>query len=202
MNQVSRGCRCIVKILISVTGTIAAPVFAQPVAFRPPAVPLVTSDPYLSIWSAADHLNDRNTTHWTGHEQSLLSVIRVDGKALRIMGRDPHDAPALPQVSLSVMPTTTVYQFEGSGVHVTLTFLTPLLPHDLDLMSRPLTYLTWQVRSTDGQSHSVQILESTSSELAVENPGQAVTWGREAAGELTLLKVGSQQQHRMGNPGD
>ena len=41
---------------------------------RPPAVPLVTTDPYLSVCSAADHLTDRNTTHWTGHTQSLLSV--------------------------------------------------------------------------------------------------------------------------------
>ncbi len=175
---------------------------AQDVAFRPPAVPLVASDPYLSIWSAADHLNDRNTTHWTGHEQSLLSVIRIDGNSFRIMGADPQDAPVLPQVSLSVMPTSTVYQFEGSGVHVTLTFLTPLLPHDLDVMARPLTYLTWQVSSTDGRAHAVQLLYSTSSELAVNTTSQAVTWDRQSAGDLTLLKVGSQQQRRLGNPGD
>jgi len=202
MIQFSRSGRLITKILLALGGAIAAPVFAQSVPFRPPAVPLVTTDPYLSIWSAADHLNDRNTTHWTGHVQSLLSAIRVDGKPFRIMGRDPHDAPVLPQMSLSVMPTTTVYQFEGAGVHVTLTFLTPLLPHNLNLMGRPLTYLTWQVRSTDGQTHSIQLLDSTSSELSVENNKQAVTWGRESAGDLTLLKVGSQQQRRLGNPGD
>ena len=176
--------------------------FAQTIPFRPPAVPLVTSDPYLSIWSAADRLNDRNTTHWSGHEQSLLSVIRVDGHAYRIMGRDPHGAPPLPQVSLSVLPTTTTYQFEGAGVHVTLSFLTPLLPHDLDVMSRPLTYLTWNVNSTDGQSHAVQLLFSMSSELAVNVPDQAVTWNRDSAGDLTLLRVGTQSQHRLGNPGD
>ena len=202
MNQVSRGRSRIAKILLALTGALATPVFAQSTTFRPPAVPLVTSDPYLSIWSAADHLNDRNTSHWTGHPQSLLSVIRVDGKPFRIMGRDPHDTAAFPQVSLAVTPTSTVYQFEGAGVHVTLTFLTPLLPHDLDLMARPLTYLAWEVKSTDGQAHTVQLLDSTSSELAVENPRQAVTWARESAGDLTLLKIGSQQQHRLGNPGD
>src|ERR1700683_5503894 len=98
------------KFLLIVNGFFAASVFGQSAPFRPPAVPLITSDPYLSIWSAADHLNDRNTTHWTGHVQSLLSVIRVDGNPYRIMGRDPHGIPALPQVSLSVMPTSTVYQ--------------------------------------------------------------------------------------------
>jgi Glutaminase A six helical-hairpin domain/Domain of unknown function (DUF5127)/Domain of unknown function (DUF4964) len=202
MNRISHKRRRILTTLLGMSGALAAPAFAQAALFRPPAVPLVTTDPYLSIWSAADHLNDRNTTHWTGHEQSLLSVIRIDGRPYRIMGRDPQDAPALPQVSLSVMPTTTVYQFEGAGVHVTLTFLTPLLPHDLELMGRPLTYLTWQVNSTDGQTHAVQLLDSTSSELAVDRISQPVTWGRESAGDLTLLKVGTHQQRRLGNPGD
>ncbi|HTW93793.1 MAG TPA: DUF5127 domain-containing protein, partial [Tepidisphaeraceae bacterium] len=202
MQLFSNHCQLLGAILLAVAGALAAPVFAQSSTFRPPAVPLVTTDPYLSVWSAADHLNDRNTSHWSGHVQSLLSVIRVDGRSFRIMGRDPRGTPPLPQVSLSVMPTSTVYEFEGAGVHVTLTFLTPLLPHDLDVMSRPLTYLTWQVKSTDGQTHSVQLFESTSSQLAVDNERQAVTWGREPAGDLTLLRVGSQRQRRLDNPGD
>lgn len=38
------------------------------VALRAPAVPLITSDPYLSIWSPTDALNESSTMHWTGTE--------------------------------------------------------------------------------------------------------------------------------------
>ena len=58
--------------------------------FRPPAVPLVTSDPYLSIWCEADRLTDAPTRHWTHREHSLVSLIRVDGKAYRLMGNEPE----------------------------------------------------------------------------------------------------------------
>jgi len=58
-------------------------------SFRPPSVPLVTFDPYLSIWSAADHLTDRPTQHWTKRQHSLISLIRVDGAAYRLMGSEP-----------------------------------------------------------------------------------------------------------------
>src|ERR1700683_2999655 len=128
MNSIGSRWRGFGLVLVAMCVALAERGFAESTAFRPPAVPLVTSDPYLSIWSAADHLTDRSTTHWSGHDQSLLSVIRIDGRAFRIMGTDPQSATALPQTSLSVAPTTTVYDFEGSGVHVTLTFLTPLLP--------------------------------------------------------------------------
>ena len=85
----------------------------QPPVFRPPAVPLVTHDPMLSIWSEADRLTDDATRHWTHHEQSLVSLIRIDGKPFRLMGNTPAGVPALPQVGLTVTPTRSIYEFEG-----------------------------------------------------------------------------------------
>src|SRR5690349_7577835 len=85
----------------------------QDAPFRPPAVPLVTFDPYLSIWSEADHLTDDVTRHWTHRAHALSSLIRVDGKTYRLMGADPNDVPALPQVSVQVLPTRSIYQFDN-----------------------------------------------------------------------------------------
>jgi hypothetical protein len=165
-------------------------------------VPLVTFDPYLSIWSAADHLTDRHTQHWTAREQSLVSLVRIDGKAYRIMGVEPADTPALPQVGLKVTPTRSIYEFEGASVHVAITFMTPALPNDLDAMALPLSYITWEIHSVDGAPHAVWLYDSTSSQLAVNQRGQKVEWAREKAGNLTALRVGTVDQRVLGSSGD
>ena len=100
--------------LLLLVSTGVAPV-ANAESLRPPAVPLVTFDPYLSIWSEADQLTDKNTQHWTHHEHSLVSLIRVDGKTYRLMGAEPANVPALAQVSLQVLPTRSIYEFEDAG---------------------------------------------------------------------------------------
>ncbi len=196
----SRRCR---RILLASLVCAAAPwALGEGSAFRPPAVPLVVSDPMLSIWSEADHLTDDNTRHWTHHEHSLVSVIRVDGKAYRLMGKSPANAPALPQVGVQVTPTRSIYDFEGAGVHVNFAFMTPSLPSNLDVLTRPVTYLTWTVRAVDGKEHGVEIYDSTSSQLAVNRTNQNVSWARETMGPLTALRVGTAEQTLLGQAGD
>ena len=171
-------------------------------AFRPPAVPLVTFDPYLSVWSDSDCLTGDVTRHWTRREHSLVSLIRVDGKTYRLMGIEPKDAPALPQLGVEVTPTRSIYRFENAQVQVTLTFMTAALPHDLDVLARPLSYLTWTVSSVDGMPHAVSIYDSASSQLTVNQPDETVDWSREKAGDLTALKMGTDAQPILGSEGD
>ncbi len=157
---------------------VAAAAQAQPApagpALRPPAVPLIAVDPYFSIWSPADRLTDMATVHWTGRPHPLNSLVRVDGQAFRIMGATPADTAAMPQTSLTVHPTRTVYAFADKRVRITLTFLTPALPWDLDLLSRPITYLAWDIVSADGKPHQVQLYVDCGAEIAVNTPDQSV----------------------------
>ena len=171
-------------------------------ALRPPAVPLVTHDPYFSIWSAADRLTDVTTTHWTGHAQPLRSLARVDGQVFRVMGTDPAGTPALPQAGLQVLPTRTIYDFTNSQIALTLTFLTPALPSNLDVLSRPLTYINWSARSVDGQSHAVQIYFDAGAELAVNTADQSVVWSRPAVAGQTVLQLGCANPVVLGKSGD
>lgn len=168
--------------------------------FRPPAVPLVACDPYFSIWSRANRLTDADTTHWTGTRQRLLSEIVVDGKKYRLMGTG--EAPALPQTGLQVTPTRSIYRFTGAGVGVTLTFMTPALPDDIDLLSRPVTYLTWDVRATDGKTHKVMLSYASSGEPAVDRPNQSVLWNGVTTPTVTGWRVGSAEQPILQKTGD
>ena len=173
----------------------------QPVTVRTPATPLVVHDPYFSVWSFDDALNGGPTRHWTGTEQQLDGIIRIDGHPFRFMG-DIRDVPELPQISRAIWPTRTIYEFKGQGIHLTATFFTPALPRDLDVLSRPLTYLIWTVRSTDGQPHKVRLSVSASAMLAVDNEHESVVWGTSHVGDMTVLHIGDNDQPMLEKAGD
>lgn len=181
---------------------LGLPLLAQ----RPPAVPLVANDPYFSVWSMADKLNADVTRHWTGKPHALTSLVRIDGTTFRLMGGAAgrnDKTPVIEQRSLTVTPTQTVYQFAGSGVEITLTFTTPALPHQLDILSRPLTYLTWTARATDGKAHSTQVYFDASTDLAVNTPSeQPVNWARLKTNNLETLRAGSRDQQVLAKSGD
>ena len=176
--------------------------FSRPDQLVPPATPLVTHDPYFSIWSPADQLTDADTTHWTGRPHRLTGLIRIDDRTWRFLGASPARVPALPQTSLEVLPTRTLYTFEGAGIRLKVTFLTPALPMNLDLLSRPVTYVTFEVQAIDGKPHRVALYFDASGELTVNEPDQTVTWQREDFGPVQAIRIGSVEQPILEKRGD
>ncbi len=169
---------------------------------RPPAVPLVTHDPYFSVWSMSDALTESPTRHWTGTDEPLTGILRIDNAAYRFMGSGGRLPAPMKQTSRDVTPTRTIYKFEQAGVELTLTFLTPALPEDLDVLSRPLTYINFGVRSTDGRPHQTGLYFDASTVLSVNVPEQRVVCSRVRMPKLEVLRAGSAEQSVLSKSGD
>ncbi|HEX4716303.1 MAG TPA: DUF5127 domain-containing protein, partial [Ktedonobacteraceae bacterium] len=196
----SRTALCLCLAIL--TSSFASSALAQePVAARTPATPLVLHDPYFSVWSFDDELTTGPTRHWTGTRQQMAGLIRIDGKTFRFMG-DDRDVPALKQTSRASWPTRTIYNFEGAGIHLTLTFFTPALPQDLDVLSRPVTYVSWDAISTDNQPHKTSLYFDASAQLATNTGDDTVVWGRERVGDMQALHIGTNEQPVLAKSGD
>lgn len=321
--------------------------------FRPPAYPLITVDPYFSIWSFQDELYNGPTYHWTEKPHSLQGIIRVDGESMYFLGqpipqyetilpltknqkswkytftqpqadwnqpnynpnswktatgafsdtdRTPnlwttddiwvrrtfeidnldeinlenlllnlyHDdnvevyingelayktegwvgaperflisdkakqalkegrnvlaihcentaggayldaglvekqQPAISlgtvtQTEVEVTATQTRYWFEAGPVELVVTFTAPLLPKKLHVLSRPANYITFEVHSTDGESHDVQLYLSAAANIAVNTVDQPVVWQSMPSDELNIMRVGTAAQQVLGRKGD
>lgn len=321
---------------------------------KAPAYPLITHDPYFSLWSFTDKLNESPTKHWTGAEQPLLGMIKVDGKIYRFLGREEeplktilpaadeqsysakysetepaegwmnanfndkqwktgrapftdekaeaktfwkskdiwvrrafvlnntnvnqlflklhHDdnvevylngeqiytcncwngkvenfaldnaikaklkkgqnvlaihcantaggawldagladksAPKqaanvqqAEQKSVDVKATQTVYTFTCGAVDVAVTFTSPLIMSDLDLLSRPVSYVSFKVHSNDNKLHDAQLYFGASTTIAVNEPVQVVKAEKSASNTLTILKAGTVDQPVLQRKGD
>ncbi|HEX7654147.1 MAG TPA: DUF4965 domain-containing protein, partial [Verrucomicrobiae bacterium] len=120
----------------------------------------------------------------------------------RLMGTEPAAVPALAQTQVEVLPTRTIYTFDGAGVHLTLTFMNADLPDDLEVLSRPVTYVNWAAAAADGKSHEVSVYLDARAELVVNQPEQAVNFENADAGSIRAWRVGSVDQQILKKRGD
>ncbi len=169
---------------------------------RAPATPLVVHDPYFSIWSDSNRLTDDPTRHWTGVTHELNGIARVDGKNYRYLGDADRKIPALEETRRQITPTRTVVTMQSPEIELSITFLTPAFPDDLRVMARPITYLTWEVKSRDAGAHEVTLYLDANGAIATNSSEEPVIWSRAQIDSLSLLRVGTANQPVLEKYGD
>lgn len=325
---------------------------------RLPSVPLITSDPFLSIWSPFDQLNEGTTRHWTNSEKPLTGLLRVDGIVYRFMGQeleyilDPiapmadaerwegtvsrikqqgfnwtkpdfktdgwkiehaawgsegnnissdwhgldndiyirrdvnltaeqlakdlyivyshddcfelyingvevintgetwlngevlrlegtkkallhagrnvisahchnttggqyadfglfqnvkpkvQDVETAVQKSVDVLATSTYYTFACGPVELDLVFTAPMIIDDYDLLTAPMNYISYQVRSTDGMKHSIQFYLGANSLMGVNQPSQPTVSRRMTVDGTDYVRTGTIDQRILATTGD
>ena len=172
--------------------------------FRPPAVPLITHDPYFSIWAFHENSMEFMSKHWTGFDHLMYGYLRLDnGESYRFFGSNRFDELKMTQKSVQVFPTRTIYVFEVENiVSLKLSFITPALPHKLEILSRPATYLQFEVSSLDNKEHQIQIYYEIGRSLAVDFLGDNVVFGRQGTKTFDMLYVAAAEPKMLKNKGD
>lgn len=106
------------------------------------------------------------------------------------------------QSSADVQAMQTYYAFTCGPVDLNLTFTAPMFMDDLDLMSRPVNYLTYQVASNDGKDHEIELYFEASPQWAIDQPHQESDADSFTEGDLLFMRTGSKSQGILKKKGD
>lgn len=172
---------------------------------RAPAYPLITVDPYFSVWSTSNNLTDSDIKTWYSKTCFLIGKAEIDGKGYMFMGSAADmKLPPMAQTDVTVKSFSTVYTFAAAGVCLKAEFFTPVLPTDLDMLSRPASYMRIGLESQDNARHEVKITVSASQDFCVERKLQncVLTETAEIGNGISAMKMGGVEQAILGYSGD
>lgn len=106
------------------------------------------------------------------------------------------------QLSVSVMATSTYYTFRCGGIDLDLVFTAPMLIDDLDMLSTPINYISYQVRSNDGKAHEVKFYLATTPEMALFKSNQPTESSVVEHHGIQYLKTGTIEQPYLARAAD
>ncbi|MET3126495.1 hypothetical protein ABID42_001597 [Arcicella rosea] len=106
------------------------------------------------------------------------------------------------QKSVKLNATQTIYDFTCGKTNLTLTFTSPLLINELDILARPVSYISAKVKANDGKQHSVQLYLGASTDIATNTTAQVVKVEKYNSNHLSILKAGTEEQAILKKRGD
>ena len=81
-------------------------------------------------------------------------------------------------------------------INLAVTFTSPLLINDIDIMARPVSYISFKLQSNDGAEHNAQLYFYASTNLATNVGLQEVAATQYKSGDLSILK----SRHLLSKP--
>ena len=166
---------------------------------RPPSTPLITHDPYFSVWY--DQSPFRNIVHWTGHPNSIKATLTLDGREYMFMGKNHYPEIKHEKTDVDLFSTTLVYLCDT--IRFTVKFTSPTLITDFDLVSRPVTLCKVSWEALDGKEHKVSVRFACSEELVLNLRGEGRAWSETCdINGISAVKMGKGGQKPLTRSGD
>ena len=168
---------------------------------RLPAYPLITSDPYISIWSNTDHPAESDTIHWSGVRKRLVLTASADGNDYALVGLSAGQRAEL--TGREITATATKYTFRIGAMELSVAFRAPLLLDDLRLTSIPVTYVHIKARSLDGQAHKAEVKLTWHDDICHDSASTEPMIGKSyASGDIHIAWMGRKRQPMLGQSSD
>ena len=136
------------------------------------------------------------------HCHNTTGGAYTDFGLFRNLSLSPQDIENARQKSVDVLATNTYYTFICGPVELDVVFTAPMLIDDYDLLSSPINYISYQVRSTDAKEHDVQLFFGVTPEMAVNKVSQPTRTQIVRDGGTTYAKTGTIEQPILAKKGD
>lgn len=170
-------------------------------SLRIPAIPLIAVDPFFSIWSCGDNLNDDCTRHWSGSPNPIVAGVYINDFFWSFAGITTdyrHLQWKMHQKSVKVTPLSSEYVFENENVIVFLKFTTPLLIDEPDIMGRPISYIEYKIEKKCEKDLDIEFVFGIGSRCVVSEKGHKVEFKKTDYS----LSVGNTVQNPLYQSGD
>lgn len=165
-----------------------------------PCYPLITIDPFMSIWSKTQRLYDSDTILWCNIKKAMRGIVTVDGKRFRFMGLG--NEPVIEQKSLSACALFTQYCFENEAISLTVKFWTPLFADDLIMLSTPCSFVECTYKSIDNDTHRVNVEISLDREFCYDRIAKPIRKTIKQHGAIQFAQMGNKIQRPLYKSGD
>ncbi len=165
-----------------------------------PSYPIVTVDPFFSIWSKSDSVNESDTCLWCGIKKPLKGTVTVDGTTYRFLGAGNEEK--LPQVKTDILPYTAEYTFENEKFRLIFKTWSPLLLDDFHLLSTPVAFFDFEIQNLSGIEKSFSVSIEASEELCYDRKVKETVCYTSNYSGFVYAKMGRTKQNPLYITGD